>query len=272
MRRFVLPVTMLALLTAVAFASAPAAGTHNNQGTVKVHDNEDENPDQRNVPHVSCDFWIEGFMLGDDSGWIVFYSWPPTGDKSEVTPTGADLTWEADAGDASGEFHFLQGPFQLPPGHYRVEVYTDDGHPGSDSGHFAKTKTFWVEPCDVPVVHPPCPPGLEVTARSNDGRADNFLEWEAVVGASGYNVYRAVDGGDFEYQVTIDTYTSYVDDHGIEVGVTYEYYVTAVVNGVESENCEIVEVTAIPFFPTLVIGAVAIAGSVGAYVMLRRKA
>ena len=270
MRRLALLTTLLALLTAVSLASAPAGATHNNQGTVKVHDNADEDPDVRNVPHVECDFWVEGFMMGDDSGWLQFYSWPPTGNKSLVTPTGADLTWEAAHGNASGEYHFLQGPFELPSGHYRVEVYTDDGHPGRDGGHFAKSKTFWVE-CEGPA-NPPCPPGLQVTARSTDGRADNFLEWEPVANATGYNVYRAVDGGDFEYQVTIDTYTSYVDDHDIEVGVTYEYYVTAVVGGVESENCEVVEVTAIPLFPTLAIGALALAGSVGAYAMLRRKA
>ncbi|HWH09168.1 MAG TPA: hypothetical protein VNX21_08210, partial [Candidatus Thermoplasmatota archaeon] len=244
-------------MTVLALAAVPASATHNNRGTVKVHDNEVEDPDQRNVPHVSCDFWIEGFMLGDDSGWLVFLSWPPTGNKSEVAPSGAGLEWSADAGEVSGEFHFLQGPFQLPPGHYRVEVYTEDGHPGG-GGHFAKSKTFWVEPCETPVVHPPCPPGLEVQARSTAGHPDNFLQWQAVAGATGYNVYRAVEGGDFEYQVTIDApYTSYVDDRGIEVGVTYEYYVTALVNGVESENCEVVEVTAIPFFPTLVVGGLA---------------
>lgn len=262
----------LALVTIVAFAAVPAVATHNNRGTVKVHDDEEESPDVRNVPHVSCDFWVEGFMLGDDSGWIVFFSWPPTGNKTEVTPTGDDLDWSADLGNSSGEYHFINGPYQLPEGHYRVEVYTDDGHPGSDSGHFAKSKTFWVDPCEGGS-NPPCPEGLQVTARSSNGTADNFLEWEAVENATGYNVYRAVDGGDFEYQVTIDApYTSYVDDHGIVPGTTYEYYVTALVGGVESENCESVQVTAVPFFGGVVLGALAVVGGVGAYVWLRRKA
>jgi len=266
------PRALFSLLLATALFSLAlpgASAVHNNQGTVKVHDNETENPETRNVPHVDCQFWIEGFKLGDDAGWIVFYAWPPTGDKS-VVETGVDQTWTADSGAASGEFHFLAGPFTLPSGHYRVEVFTNDGHPGSDSGHFAKAKTFWVE-CETVVVNPPCPPGLELEARSTDGRADIFLDWDAVPGATAYNVYRAVGGGDFEYQVTIDTYTSYVDDHGIVVGETYEYYVTAVVNGFESENCEIVEVTAIPFFPSLAVGALALLGGVGAFVMMRRR-
>lgn len=255
----------------LAFVATPVGATHNNQGTVKVHDDADENPDIRNVPHVSCDFWIEGFKLGDDSGWIRFFGWPPTGDKTEVTPTGDDLDWAADSGSASGEYHFLSGPYQLPTGHYRVEVYTNDGHPGSDSGHFAKAKTFWVEPCEGPVVNPPCPTILGVEATSQDGNAAITLTWSAAAGAETYMVYRALPGEDFELAGSVDGDTLTYRDEDVEAGVTYEYYVTAVIGGIESENCEVVEASAIPFFPTLLVGVVAVAGSVGAYVLLRRR-
>lgn len=258
--------TALAICLVLAFSPISSAN-HNNQGTIKVHDNEQEDPDQRNVPHVDCDFWIEGFKLGDDSGWIVFYSWPPTGDK-QVVDSGEDQDWTADSGAASGEYHFLAGPFTLPTGHWRVEVFTDDGHPGSDSGHFAKAKTFWVE-CEEVVVNPPCPVITNTEAGVAGEEPFILLEWAGVPDATQYVVYRALEGGDFEILATT-TDTSYTDTD-VEVGVTYEYYVTAVVGGIESENCEIVEATAIPFFTAPLLGALALAGSLAAFVVLRRK-
>ena len=270
MPRLALPAVLLALLTAVAFAAPPANATHNNQGTVKVHDDEVEDPAMQNVPHVSCDFWIEGFKLGDDSGWIEFFTWPPTGDMTAIAPTGASLEWEADDGNASGEFHFLQGPFQLPAGHYRVEVYTDDGHPGGDGGHFAKAKMFWVEDCENPPENPPpCPP--DVTARAlDDGSV--LVQW-GIASGEGYLVYRAEGDGDFEL-VSIEMGTTNTDflDVNVTGGVTYRYTVTTFEDDVSSGPCAEVEVTTIPFFPGLVVGALALAGSVGAYVWLRRKA
>lgn len=262
-------VLVLALALGLAALALPAGATHNDQGTLKVHDNEEENPDVRNVPHVSCDFWIEGFLLGDDSGWIRFAAWPPTGEMNEVTPTGDDLDWEADAGNASGEFHFLSGPYQLPTGHYRVEIYTDDGHPGGDSGHFAKSKTFWVEPCDQPPMNPPCPVIVSVQATTQEGAPVITLDWEPVANASSYVVYRALEGEDFEMLAsTMDTtYT----DTAVEVGVTYEYYVTAVIGEVESVGCEIVQATAVPFFGGMALGAIALVGAIAAYVVLRRR-
>ncbi|HVM45865.1 MAG TPA: hypothetical protein VM582_08020 [Candidatus Thermoplasmatota archaeon] len=158
------PRLVLTLIAASLLAAAPTAVAQNddNRGTVKVHDSPVEDPDQRNVPHVTCDFYVEGFNMKDPTGTIVFYSWPPTGDKSEVTPTGDTLVWTGTP-DGDGEYDFLKGPYFLPAGHYRVEVYTDDGHPGHE--HFAKAKMFWVDPCgdEEPVcvedcdVPPDCP-------------------------------------------------------------------------------------------------------------------
>lgn len=259
----------------MGLAAAPAlaghAGSHggaNNAGTIKVHDNEDENPDVRNVPHVSCDFWIEGFNMNDDSGWLEFYSWPPTGNMSLVTPTGDDLMWTADSTNEQGNHHFEKGPYRLDPGHYRVEVYTDAPHPGSED-HFAKAKMFWVDPCveegDEPRENPPCPTNLQATAES-DG--DVRLTWDTAEGAVSYNIYRTVEGGDFDYLATT-TDTTYTDTT-TEVGVTYEYIVTAFDGESESVDCDSVTVTAIPFFPSLMVGAVALAGSVGAFALISR--
>ena len=262
--RALLPACLsIALLLSLA---PPALATDNNQGTVKVHDDESENPAQRNVPHVDCEFWIEGFKMSDDSGWIVFFAWPPTGDM-EMVETGEDQNWTADVTDEHGS-HFLAGPFTLPSGHYRVEIYTDVGHPGAED-HFAKAKTFWVECEELPVVNPPCPVILDVVADSDEGVATITLTWAGAAGAEGYVVYRATADHDFEAIAFTDE-LSFVDED-VVAGTTYEYYVTAVIGDVESVSCEIVEATAIPFFPTWGVGALAVLGSVGAFVMLRRR-
>ena len=132
-------------------ASAIAQGNeNNNKGTIKVHDDAEADPETRNEPHVSCDFWVEGFNMQGSEGHLVFYAWPPTGDKGEVTPDGDGLEWTGEEeNDTNGGYHFLNGPYQLEPGHYRVEAYDDhDGHPGHES-HFVKAKMFWVDDCET---------------------------------------------------------------------------------------------------------------------------
>lgn len=258
---------VIALCLCVAtFAPPASAQSDNNAGTVKVHDNAVENPPQRNVPHVSCDFWIEGFGMNDPGGHLVFYAWPPTGDKQVVTPTGATLTWSAGAEDEHGNFHFLVGPYFLPAGHYRVEVFTDDGHPGHEAGHFAKSKTFWVEPCGTTVVHPPCPANVLVAALAEGGV---HLTWDGSADGT-FVVYRAVGEEDFEMLASV-TGPGYTDTT-TTAGVTYSYYVTAVEGDVESMGCMVVSVTAVPFFGAPVLGALALAGAVLAYAVFRRRA
>lgn len=264
------PISLFAAaMLALALVSAPAAATHNNAGTLKVHDDENTTPVKRNVPHVDCDFWVEGFGMSDDSGTLVFFSWPPTGDKNVVTPGGnGSLDWTADSGTTSGEYHFLAGPFTLPSGHYRVEASTDDGHPGSNAGHFAKTKTFWVTCEPTPPAPTPCPPTLIATALTG---AEVSLTWGAVLDADAYLVYRATGEGDYELVAELDGQTlAYLDDD-VEAGLVYHYTVTAVVDGVPSVDCDEASVTAIPFFPTWTVGALALAASVGGFVMLRRR-
>lgn len=262
---------LLATATVVLVSWPPALATHANPGTLKVHDNEDENPDVRNVPHVSCDFWLEAFGMSDDEITIRFFAWPPTGDTSEVVPEGADLWATADAGDASGDYHFLVGPFFLPSGHYRVEIYTDDGHPGGNPEHMAKAKTFWVEACvdagEPPTVNLACPPNVVATAV---GAGSVNLTWGAVAGAEGYLVYRAVGEGDFELIAAVEG--TLFTDTDVVGGESYSYYVTATAGDAESVGCMVVTASLVPFFPTLAIGALALVGAVGAYAVLRRKA
>lgn len=136
----------MAVLVAAPMALAAPKGA-NNAGTIKVHDDATASPETRNEPHVSCDFWIEGFNMQDASGVLVFQAWPPTGHKQEVTPTGAGLDWTAESGNAHGNYHFLNGAYQLPAGHYKVTAQNENGTK-------TKSKVFWVEPCEQ--TPPPC--------------------------------------------------------------------------------------------------------------------
>jgi len=138
--RTLLHVGLLALaVCALPFA---AAATHdNNAGTIKIHDNATADPEVRNEPHVSCDFWVEGFNMDDASGTLSFQAWPPTGHKQVVQPTGDSLSWSADSTNAHGNHHFLKGPYQLPAGHYKVTSLDANDHK-------QKSKVFWVDPCE----------------------------------------------------------------------------------------------------------------------------
>lgn len=251
-------VLVLSLVAMAALALAPMTSAHGgNHGTIKVHDEEDADPDMRNEPHVGCEFFVEGFNMHGDAGELVFYGWPPTGNKTEVMRADWNGTLEED-GDG---FHFLAGPFSLPSGHYRVEAFSDAGHPG-DHEHFAKSKTFWVHCGDEA---PECPP-TELTAKANED-GSILVSWETTTMV---NLYRAEGGGGFEYVGTFEGIDSYLDTE-TTVGTTYTYAVTSFDGETESEICALVEATAIPVFPGMVAATLAIAGGALAYASLRRR-
>lgn len=241
---------LVGLVTIAMLAFAPASSAHGgNHGTIKVHDEMDTDPDMRNEPHVDCEFFVEGFNMDGSGGELVFYLWQPSGDQEEVLR--ADWTGVAEE-DGDG-FHFLAGPFTLASGHYRVEAFSDEGHPG-DHGHFAKSKTFWVE-CEE-VVPEDCPTGLGATANA-DGSITVRIDAENVT------LFRAVGDGEFEAVAFVEDGT-YVDTD-TEVGLTYTYAVD-----LDEEECK-VQVTAIPVFPGAVAAGLAIGLGVLGYVGLRRR-
>ena len=279
---------VLAVAT-VAFALNPATA-QGNSGTIKVHDGTDTDPPTRNEPHVDGDAFVEGFNMAADEGTLRFFSWPPTGDRELVLET----TWGADDGEPA--FHFLAGPFELPCGHYRVEAQNgmdEDDFPGG-----TKSKMFWVdcppaeepeEPEPTPTSGPtptstttttsnppvepqgiPCP--TDVTATAN-GDESITLRWTPAPGADGTNVYRAVGGEDFEYITTVAGDVTEWTDTDTVSGNSYAYLLTTLEGNGESVGCEVVEVTAIPVFPTVMAFGLATALGLLAYVALaaRRK-
>lgn len=259
--------TALILLVSAALAlSMTSTGTAHggNHGTIKVHDDMDADPDQRNEPQVDCDFWIEGFNMDGSGGELVFYSWPPDGDKTEVMR--ADWTGTAEA-DEDG-FHFLEGPFELETGHYRVEAFSDEGHPG-DHGHFAKAKMFKVTceddlpPDDEPEpsVTDECPPGsLSATAHE-----DSSISVSAVDLDQDATLMRS-DGGEFVEVATLSAESDTFVDTDTEIGVTYTYQLV-----IDGEVCDLIEVTAIPVFPGLIGAALATGLGLLGYIGLRRR-
>ena len=254
------PRLALFLLCSLALALVPSVAAHenNNHGTIKVHDNATAEPPMKNEPHVDCEFWIEGFNMAEGGGTLVFYSWPPTGNMSVVMTA----EWSADAHDhEKGGFHFLAGPFTLPGGHYKVEAwFTDDEHK-------AKSKVFWVHPCEEHEM-PPCPTDLQATA-NNDGSIT--LTWDASADVDTVVIHRAVGAGDEEHVAMLDASEGTWTDTDTTVGVTYTYTLVAVDGGSFSQECGSVEVTAIPVFPTAAAFALAVVGGALGYAALRRR-
>ena len=262
----------LALALALAAALVPlaplATATDTNRGTIKVHDADDVEPSRRNQPHVDCEFWVEGFGMADSSGTLVFTAWAPTGDKETIVLTA---NWTADTHDEDqGTFGFEEGPFTLPAGHYRLEAFSSTGHPGGNPEHFAKAKMFWVEPC-APTPPPEvldCPTGLRATANAG-GTVTLFFT--PAPGSDGTNVYRLDAEGDFEFLATLPPGVDMYTDETTEAGTAYTYAVTALFGDRESQECPIVEVTAIPEFPTAIAFGLAAALGVVGYVAVRRR-
>lgn len=255
----------LMIAVSMVLAATPAAAHESgNHGTIKVHDEETANPATRNEPHVDCeDFWIQGFKMADSSGHLVIYSWPPTGNKSEVM----NEEWNAISHDheGAGGFGFNAGPFHLDAGHYRVEVFLDAGHNGNRD-HFAKAKMFWVEPCEAPPL--PCPTNLKVTAVAN---GDVELNWKPVKDSTGSNIYRAEGDGDFEWIASVGEDVKTYTDSTTKLGTTYTYQLSALFGNRESFDCATVEVTTIPDLPTTVAASLAIVGGLVAYAGFSRR-
>ena len=93
---------------------------------------------------------------------------------------------------------------------------------------------------------PPPPAPTDLTASSEDGAV--LLSWQGAAEASGYNVYRIASGtSDSAVRLNGDTpvtQTSYTDTTA-DNGTRYEYRVTAVGEGGESERST--SVSARPF-------------------------
>ena len=129
-----------------------AADPAGNNGTVFIHDvANDENP--HNVPHVSCNFWVDFFGFDNSQQVTVsFAGQAPTGKDTQLgTPTTTTLQADAASGagnDWDGELSFTADQLGVsslgPPAHegYHVKMTVVTNQPGDH-----KYKVFWIQPC-----------------------------------------------------------------------------------------------------------------------------
>jgi hypothetical protein len=178
-----LGVALAALATPVA-ATPPACTDGNsdtpecnNSGDVKVHTFNDTGS-EKNDPHVDCPFYVEGFNMDASSGTLVIKSWPPTGDKSVVLSD----TWTADAGTPAN--HFLNGPYSLPSGHYKLFV--------SDTQH-DKHKVFWVD-CPSETTSTTTGPGCVEGCQTSTTTTTTEIPFFPSAAALGVGVLGAIGG------------------------------------------------------------------------------
>jgi len=181
-------------------------------------------------------------------------------------PGGERLVF--DIGSASGhpprpgaDFTFWEVDVSVPSCDFRVEVWW--GEPGT--GQLLDAADGDAGPCEVT---PPSCPG-DLRASSADGRV--LLDWTAGEGAWEYNVYRARGDAPLAlYRVVPVNETAMVDED-VTVGETYRYRVTSISAYGESDACVVVEVAAIPLFPDLATGALALGACLVGYAGLRPR-
>jgi hypothetical protein len=121
------------LAIAVAGMSQASSAPPGDNGDVKIHQSGFSTDDERNQPHVTCSFYLDGFNFDPNQSvtWFID-SWPPTGDRTQV------LSGTLDMGSTGHNWTTDQ---TLPAGHYKL-FWNFTGEHGA-----AKHKVFWVSGC-----------------------------------------------------------------------------------------------------------------------------
>ncbi len=214
------------------------------------HPNKVENPDSGSVHNVTVDNTTVWLHFSDDLESVEFFADEngtipiavefciKAGDKAGGKETGIEghVSWENNGGQTPGISYVIV---------YRI---IDDEN-GS-------------EPCIGP---------QSIRGMAEDSPPMNSLDWDSFPNATGYNLYRATEGGPFMILNQTDANTTSYQDFDVDVGTTYQYRVTAQLGEEESDHCDEVEITAIPVFTSVIAGALAGVLAIGAYVGTRRK-
>jgi hypothetical protein len=255
------------LMVVGAFAGgASAHASSEDHGEVTLHDSEDGEPQtltatEPDPVELTCEFWVKGHNLSHQSGWINATS--GSGPSVEVTTVGTFNGTE----NENGTYDFDAGPFTLEEtDDYYVYLRFD-----AEGQHGPPQHDVEYEACDgsgdgdqTQNQPPACPANLQAHAQQNENVR---LGWDASANASTYHVYRATEDGDMQHVAEVES-TNYTDTE-TEAETTYTYEVTAANEAGEAENCPTAEVTAIPFFGSPALVAMAALGSVGAVGALR---
>lgn len=273
----------LALVALMAFgAMAGGAAAHKNtddHGTITWHDSEDgeaqthtESKYSEGAVELHCEFWVKGYNMSDDDGHIAAEHNYRSGNP-DVTYVEVAGNWTGEQNE-SGGWDFVAGPFTLSEdGLVRGFASTDDAnHSGEadhdDFNHTTETHRISYEACEdeqEQEQRPACPENVEAHAQQDESIE---LTWNASEDAEIYHVYRGEDHENREHVAQVDG-TSYTDME-TAADQTYRYEIRAEGPGGENPSCPSVAVTAIPFFDSPALVAMAAAGSLGAVAVARR--
>jgi hypothetical protein len=176
----------------------------------------------------------------------------PADAKAEGLPTGIAVTW---TGPADAHYHVYRAGGGETPAlldsvndpryldttadfgasyQYFIESFADNLH----QSETAKTQAVLREDTFAPSV----PAGLT----AEPGASSIELSWERNTDPrfQGYNVFRSVDGAEFQKVASLINAPAY-SDHAIQSGKRYRYQVSAVgTNGLESARSAPIEITA----------------------------
>lgn len=124
-----------------------------NNGTVFIHDVADDHS-PHNVPHVSCNFWVDLFNF--DASQTVTVSFAGQAPTGKDTALGGETTTTLEADDAGGAGNDWDGELAFTadqlgvsnlgaPAHqgYHVKMTVVTNEPGDH-----KYKVFWLQPCE----------------------------------------------------------------------------------------------------------------------------
>lgn len=186
--------------------------------------------------------------------------------------------WDTNASRGRGVFTLVLGPIHIPDCYYQIDLVrgeplrrlgpADSDNFYGDQGRLLDADNGGRNSCTPPPPRePPCPTNLHATANKDESIT---LRWTAAAGADGYRVYRDSGAGMVRIAQTNASTTMYTDTTTV-AGQTYTYMVTSVAGDAESKDCGKVEVTAVPFFGSGLLSALALVGAVGALVVMRRR-
>lgn len=260
-----------ALIAVMAFgAMATGASAHSarpgsdDHGEVTWHDSPDGEP----THELECEFWVKGTNMTNPNGTVeASHSHEPEGRHTHTVGE-----WEGEP-NGSGGWNFEAGPFTVHDtgDHNLTKMYTewhDDGthRTSDDTNEYRPCEEEQDQPPEDETEPPACPEDLRAQAHGNENVG---LSWNASADADSYHVYRATEDGEMQHVAEVES-TSYTDTE-TEAETTYTYEVTAANDAGEAEDCDVVEVTAIPFFGNPALVAMAAIGSVGAVAAVRTR-
>nr|WKN39680.1 T9SS type A sorting domain-containing protein [Tunicatimonas sp. TK19036] len=207
-------------------------GTTSSENNFVVSDEEVAAPYELSAEAVSCFItlnWQD--TTNNETGFIVERRMVDSTDFIQIATLSANSTSYAD------EAKVLQNGTEY---FYRVRAFSPLGNSAYSNEY--STTAIVSDNCggEPPTAPPPAPTGL-VASTPDREETQLDLNWNAVEGATSYNVYRQV-GDNFE-QVGSTTETSYTD-RGLAFGTKYIYHVRAY-NGRESDPSDTTSATTI---------------------------